>query len=142
MIASKAEVKNLAFNNNFDIEAVKDNVITLVELEQVKPLLGLDLYNLVVSSPSSYIDLLELLKPFIAYNVKYYINDGNHRKVGNKGVQIATGGNEQPTEVEKAKRDALSFANKYKSQINKHLKDNNLTVLISDDSIINNIIIL
>ena len=54
MIASKAEIKALAFSNTFDINAVKDNVIQIVEWEQVMTVLGTDLYDNVVANPGSY----------------------------------------------------------------------------------------
>ena len=122
MIANKQEIKNLVFSRNFDINNVKDNVINLVELERVKPLLGSELFLKVKTDPSSYADLLELVKPFIAYMLKYYIQTSNHIRTSNKGAQTAQGSNEQIADVELAKREALTFANKYKEQINIFLK--------------------
>ena len=46
MIAYKAEIKSLAFCNNFDINGVNYNLINVVEWEQVLTLLGSDLYDL------------------------------------------------------------------------------------------------
>ena len=40
MIATKTEIKTLAFNANFYINCVKDNVIQIVEWEQVMSFLG------------------------------------------------------------------------------------------------------
>ena len=142
MIASKLEIRSLAFSRNFDIDAVKDNVILLVELEQVKPLLGSLLYADVVANPSSHTELIALLKPFIAYNLKYYIEKGNHVKTGNKGAQTAQGTNETQANVEDAKREALTFANKYRSQIVSYLRENNLYFHIERNDIINGIIIM
>ncbi len=146
MIASKAEIKSLAFGNNFDIAAIKDNVIMLVEYEQVLTLLGADLYDAIVANPSSYTTLLtNFLKPYIAWNVKVYISQGNHLKTGNKGAQIATGANEVAGDVELAKREAMTWARKYKTQIIKYLDDNNVALwegYEENDSIINKIIIL
>ena len=146
MIASKAEIKSLAFGNNFDVAAIKDNVIMLVEYEQVLTLLGADLYDDIVATPLSYTTLLSnFLKPYIAWNVKVYISQGNHLKTGNKGAQIATGGNEVAGDVELAKREAMTWARKYKAQIIKYLDDNNVALwegYEENDSIINKIIIL
>jgi hypothetical protein len=61
MIASKAEIKALAFSNNFDINAVKDNVIQIVEWEQVMTVLGTDFYDDVVANPGNYTTLLKRL---------------------------------------------------------------------------------
>jgi len=107
MIASKTEIKAQAFSNNFDIEAVKDNLIQVVEWEQVLPLLGTSLYDDVVASPSSYTTLLsDYLKPFIDNGVKAYVSKPNHIKTGNKGAQTAQGSNEQIASIQKAKREA------------------------------------
>lgn len=142
MIASKEEIKSLAFSRNFDINSIKDNVIELIELEQIKELLGDTLYSEVKSTPSSYCELLELLKPTIAYYLKYYILKNNHVKTGNKGTQIATGGNESQGDVEMAKREALTFATKYRKQVLIYIKENNLEITHKDDDSLNGIIII
>ena len=143
MIASKTEIRNLAFSKNFDINAVKDNVIELLELEQVKPILGDTLYLKVRTLPDDYCDLLELLKPMIAYYLKYYISKGNHAKTGNKGVQIASGSNETQSTAEDGKRESLTFAERYKKQVVKYLDDNDLLEGNQEsEGIFNGIIIL
>ena len=142
MIASKEEIRNLAFTKNFDINAVKDNILELVELEQVKPLLGNTLFVSVKILPANYCDLLALLKPMIAYYLKYYISQGNHTKTGNKGVQIANGSNETPSTAEVGKREALTFAERYKNQVLIYMKDNSLVKPTDEDNIFNGIIIL
>ena len=113
MIASKAEIKALAFSNTFDINAVKDNVIQIV-------------------------------KPYIAYNVKAYISKPNHIKTGNKGAQTAQGSNEVIANVEEAKRQAMAMATRYKTQMIAYL-DRTKPLLWKgeqdSDGIINKIII-
>ena len=145
MIASKTEIKALAFSNNFDIEAVKDNLIQVVEWEQVLPLLGTSLYDDVVANPASYTTLLsDYLKPFIAYGVKAYVSKPNHIKTGNKGAQTAQGSNEVIANVEEAKRQAMAMATRYKTQMIAYL-DRTKPVLWKgeqdSDGIINKIII-
>ena len=142
MIASKNEIRNLAFSKNFDINSIKVNVFELVELEQVKTLLGVTLFDNVKSTPTSYCDLLDLLKPMIAYYLKYYITQGNHNKTGNKGVQVANGSNEDAGSAEVAKREALTFAERYKKQVLTYLKDNNLVMPNDVTDIFNGLIIL
>jgi hypothetical protein len=123
MIATKADIKALAFGNNFDINAVKDNVITLVEWEQVLPILGSDLFDDVVANPNNYTTLVsDYLKPYIAWSLKYYIIKGNAIKTGNKGSMTANGSNEQPADSEADKRNASAFAQSYKRQLIKELK--------------------
>ena len=145
MIASKSEIKALAFSNTFDINAVKDNVIQIVEWEQVMTVLGTDLYDDVVANPGSYATLLsDYLKPYIAYNLKAYISKPNHIKTGNKGAQTAQGSNEVIANVEEAKRQAMSMATRYKNQMIAYL-DRTKPVLWKgeqdSDGIINKIII-
>jgi len=146
MIASKAEIKALAFSNTFDINAVKDNLIQLVEWEQVLSLFGADFYDDVVANPASYTTLIDTyLKPYIAYNVKAYLSKANHIKTGNKGAQTAQGSNEQIANVEFAKREAMNMATKYKRQMITYL-DNTKPALWKgesrDNQIINKIIIM
>ena len=146
MIASKAEIKALAFSNNFDINAVKDNVIQIVEWEQVMTVLGTDFYDDVVANPANYTTLLsDYLKPYIAYNLLAYISKPNHIKTGNKGAQTAQGSNEQIANVEEAKRQAMAMATRYKSQMIAYL-DKTKPVLwmgeTSNDGITNKIIII
>lgn len=124
MIASKSEIKSLAFGNNFDINAIKDSLINLVELQQLKPLLGSTLFKDLQNNPANYGDLLGIVKPFLAYYIKVYVNDPNHYKTGNKGSQTANGSNETQADPEKTKRSALKIAEGYKNEINIWLKSN------------------
>ena len=146
MIASKSEIKALAFSNTFDINAVKDNLIQLVEWEQVLSLFGADFYDDVVANPASYTTLLsDYLKPYIAYNVKAYLSKPNHIKTGNKGAQTAQGSNEQIANVEFAKREAMNMATKYKRQMIDYLDRTKPTLWKGEsktDQIINKIIIM
>lgn len=146
MIVSKADIKALAFSNTFDIAAIKDNVIQIVEWEQVLSLFGSDMYDDVVANPGSYTALIDTyLKPYIAYNVKAYISKPNHIKTGNKGAQTAQGSNEQIADVEQAKREAMAMATRYKKQMVKYLDDTKPTLwdgAPSSDGIINKIIII
>jgi hypothetical protein len=143
MIASKAEIKSLAFGNNFDINGVKDNLIQVVEWEQVLTLLGTTLYDDVVTTPASYTTLLTYLKPFIAYQVKAYLSTSNHVKVGNKGSQVASGSNETADNPETSKREALSMAKHFEAQIVKWMKENGYEPKRKEaDNVINKIIIL
>lgn len=146
MIASKAEIKALAFSNTFDINAVKDNLIQLVEWEQVLSLFGADFYDDVVANPGSYTTLLsDYLKPYIAYNVKAYLSKPNHIKTGNKGAQTAQGSNEQIANVEFAKREAMNMATKYKRQMIDYLDRTKPALWKGEsktDQIINKIIIM
>lgn len=146
MIASKAEIKALAFSNTFDINAVKDNLIQLVEWEQVLSLFGADFYDDVVANPASYTTLLsDYLKPYIAYNVKAYLSKPNHIKTGNKGAQTAQGSNEQIANVEFAKREAMNMATKYKRQMIDYLDRTKPALWKGEsktDQIINKIIIM
>lgn len=146
MIASKAEIKALVFSNNFDVNAIKDNLIQVVEWEQVLPLFGTDLYDDVVANPASYATLLsDYLKPYIAYNVKAYISKPNHIKTGNKGAQTATGSNEVIANVEESKRQAMRMASRYKQQMISYLDKAKPALWKGepkDDQIINKIIII
>ena len=146
MIASKAEIKALAFSNTFDMNAVKDNLIQLVEWEQVLSLFGADFYDDVVANPASYTTLIgTYLKPYIAYNVKAYLSKANHIKTGNKGAQTAQGSNEQIANVEFAKREAMNMATKYKQQMIAYLDKTKPALWKGepkDDQIINKIIIM
>ena len=146
MIASKAEIKALAFSNTFDINAVKDNLIQLVEWEQVLSLFGADFYDDVVANPASYTTLIDTyLKPYIAYNVKAYLSKPNHIKTGNKGAQTAQGSNEQIANVEFAKREAMNMATKYKRQMIDYLDRTKPALWKGEsktDQIINKIIIM
>lgn len=146
MIASKAEIKTLAFSNTFDINAVKDNLIQIVEWEQVMTILGTDFYDDVVANPSSHTTLISTyLKPFIAYSVKAYISKPNHIKTGNKGAQTAQGSNEVIANVEQAKRQAMEMATRYKQQMIDHLDKTKPTLWKGEpnyDGIINKIIII
>tara|TARA_Y100000385_G_C12999821_1_gene596644 strand:+ start:716 stop:1156 length:441 start_codon:yes stop_codon:yes gene_type:complete len=146
MIASKTEIKALAFSNNFDIEAVKDNLIQVVEWEQVLPLLGTSLYDDVVANPSSYTTLLsDYLKPFIAYGVKAYVSKPNHIKTGNKGAQTAQGSNEQIASIQMAKREASKMVDSYKKLMVKYLDDSSIALWEGEptnNGIINKIIII
>ncbi len=146
MIASKTEIKALAFSNNFDIEAVKDNLIQVVEWEQVLPLLGTSLYDDVVANPASYTTLLsDYLKPFIAYGVKAYVSKPNHIKTGNKGAQTAQGSNEQIASIQMAKREASKMVDSYKKLMVKYLDDSSIALWEGEPTnkgIINKIIII
>ena len=146
MIVSKAEIKTLVLNNNFDVNAIKDNLIQAVEWEQVLPLFGVDLYDDVVANPASYTTLLSTyLKPYIAYNVKAYISKPNHIKTGNKGAQTASGSNEVIANVEESKRQAMQMATRYRKQMVNYLDKTKPALWNGEpdyDGIINKIIII
>ena len=137
MIASKSEIKALAFGNNFDINGVKDNLIDAVEWQEVLPLLGQDLYDDVSNGTITDAALIDVLKPYIAYNVKLYLSKSNHVKTGNKGAQIAQGTYEQIADVEEAKREAMSMANLFKIQIKKWLVANGYATNCTHSDLVN-----
>jgi hypothetical protein len=121
---TKAEIKTLAFGTNFDIAQIKDNVIYLVKVNTLLPILGTNLYDDVESTPANYTDLLDLIKPFLAWEVRKYVSHTITYKLGNKGAMIAQGVNEQPTEVINVKREAEKLSADYKKLITQWLETN------------------
>lgn len=145
MIATKTEIKTLAFNANFDINSVKDNVIQIVEWEQVMSFLGTELYDDLVSTPASYTELLTFIKPLIAHAVRAQIIMGVHVKTGNKGAQTANGSNETIADPNQVKREAMQLVESYRKQAIKWLNENKPALWkgeVEYPNIINKIIVM
>lgn len=141
---TKAEIKTLVFSNNFDINSIKDNMIVAVQLNNLLPILGSDLYDDVEANPSNYTDLLGLIKPFLAWEIRKAISHTVTHKLGNKGAMKAQGVNEQPDDVIQVKREAEHFANTYKRLVEEYLEKNkpSLWEKPTQSDIFNKIIIL
>lgn len=123
MIATKNEIKSLAYGNNFDINSIKDNEIEAIELTSLLPLVGKEIYDDIVANPTNYASIIGDVKTFIAYSVKYAHADDNHYKDGNKGTQVANGTYENAANPEKTKRNASFQINVFRNKILKWLKE-------------------
>ena len=122
---TKQEIKDLVYGANFDLALIKDSLIELVKLTNLKPLLGDDLYKDIVDNPSDYTPLLDsYIKPYLAYLVKARLAVSKNLKSGNKGAMRAGGSNEingGNDGEEKEKRTAASIADDFKTLIIKEL---------------------
>lgn len=86
------EVINATFTHqNTDVSFIKDNFITIAELEYIKPKLGEDLYNFIAagSLSSKYSTLYTTyIKPAMCYYVKYLALPDLHVNTASAGLMI------------------------------------------------------
>ena len=78
------------------------------------PVLGEDFYDLVVATPASYSDLVDKIKPPLAYFVKYYVLPILKIETGTVGMAQITGQNRNaPTDQDQDDQlgNALDNAN-------------------------------
>lgn len=112
---TKVEIKALVFSNNFDINAIKDNVIFAIETTVLLPILGSDLFDDIEANPQNYVTLLSYIKPMLAWEIRKATSHTVTYKLGNKGAMEANGVNESPTDVIEVKREAEKFASTFRN---------------------------
>lgn len=141
---TKAEIKELVFGNNFDVNQIKDNVITAIKFNNLLPILGSELFDDVEANPNDYTDLLELIKPFLAWEIRKAISHTVTHKLGNKGAMVAQGVNESPEDVINVKREADHFATTYNKLLMNYLEKNKPSLWVQPEAsdIFNKIIIM
>ena len=89
------------------------------------PLLGEDFYDAVIASPSTYTDLIEYIKPVLAYFVKLHVLPTLWMEVGSVGIAHIQGRNrEQVNDYEAVKQATIDTAKMYALRLAKYLDDN------------------
>jgi hypothetical protein len=126
-LLTKDEIVAISFKRKIDLVKIPDRLAESVQSTHIKPVLGADLYDKVIATPSSYSALIDYLKPVIAYFVKYYILPEIWIDISTTGVNKIQGNNRTIADSEEfgtARQDALDMANKFMSDLTDYLNDN------------------
>lgn len=91
-----SEVISQAFNRSIEDGKILDNDITAAEWKYIKPILTDDLWDDAKANPSSYVDLIEKIKPCLSYYIKYEIMPELSMTISDRGSFIQTAGDSQP----------------------------------------------
>jgi len=123
MLITAQECIDLAFTNkNVNLALLKNNFIEIAQEDHIRPVLGIKFYDeLITQSPFTADNqkVIDLLKPALAFYVKYEALPDLIIQLGNKGARIPTDefsiavSNEQRSEfLRKIKSHGDSLANK------------------------------
>ena len=127
-LMTKDEVISLAFQRPITTTKIQDGLIQSVQILHIRPVLGLDLYTLVIAAPTTtYAALVAMLKPALANFVKFYILPEIYNDISNSGINKIPGINRAPGAVEdlgSARQIALDQANLNMNLVSDFLKAN------------------
>jgi len=127
-LISPSEVKNKAINaKNFDVNLILDSYILAAELDDIKPILGDDLYDDIIANQSNYTTLLVYIKNALAFYVLIKALPFIYTHIVNRGVVVNYGDGEQVVTGEE-KSDILTalkrMAEAYLNELLRYLEDN------------------
>ena len=126
-IMTPAEVISAAFDRAVEENKVPANVIAAAQVKHVKPILGEDFYEAVVADLSTYAALATIIKPMLAYFVKFWVLPKIHVETGSVGMAIIQGQNRQPAtknDAETLREDALQMARMHGEILRRYLEVN------------------
>jgi hypothetical protein len=126
-LITKAEIVTLAFSRDISTIRMPENIIHAVEIKHIKPVLGEDFYNAVITTVASYAALIVYLKPVIAFFVKFYILPEIYNDISNTGVNRLQGNNRASSSLDdlgSARQNCLDSANMYVEALTTYLNDN------------------
>lgn len=146
-LITKTEVKELAFEDkNFKESKILDNTITAAEENYIRPVLGLEFYEELraqtggASITSDNQEVLDLLKPALAYFVKYEALPQIALPASNKGLNYALGEYSNPAapnQIQQLRttilRQAEALRNIAIRHIRKEQKENNKYPLYKEE---------
>jgi len=126
-LLTKDEVITYAFTRKVDTVKIPDEILEVAQFRHLKPILGEDLYDLVVADPSSYSELVDYIKPFLAYHIKFYVLPIIWADISTTGVNQITGNNRvtgTKDTLETARASALETAQLHADSLTEYLDDN------------------
>jgi len=121
------EIIGQAFSRDVSTEKIKSNIIEAVQLRHILPIVGEDFYDAIVAAPSSYTAIVDLIKPALAYFVKYYVLPEIYVEVSTTGVNVLTGQNRSRAsegELNDLRNTTLDMAFASIRRLSKYLDDN------------------
>ncbi len=127
LLITGAEVISNAFDRDVDTDKVPDNMIQGAQQRHIMPVLGEDFYDLVTATPASYTALVAVIKPTLAYFVKYYAIPGIRIEIGTVGMAQIRGTNRNAPsdkDIDMQRNAALDEANQLMDVLLKYLDDN------------------
>ena len=129
-LLTRDDIVTLAFNREIQAEKIKTEMIDAVQERHIMPVLGETFYDLVVAAPTSYTAVVNLIKPIVAYFVKYYIIPQIFVELSTTGANVLTGQNRSRAsegEVNELRNAALDAAAMHLRRLSKYLDDNSET---------------
>ena len=126
-LLTQAEIIGNAFTRDMETTKIKDEMIDAVQQRHIMPIVGEDFYDLIVTTPASYTAIVDLIKPIVAYFVKFYILPELHAEISTTGVNIITGQNRAAVsdgKLGELRNLALDTAQMHVKRLSKHLDDN------------------
>lgn len=126
-LLTQAEIITLAFTRDIETDKIKDGMILAVQQRHIMPIVGEDFFDLIVATPTSYSAVVDLIKPIVAYFVKFYVLPEIHAEISTTGVNIITGQNRATVtdgKVKELQNLALDTAGMHIRRLSKHLDDN------------------
>jgi hypothetical protein len=126
-LITKADVLEIAFIKNINDARIADGMINMVQVKHLKPILSKKLYDDVVNNPTNYSALITLIKPILAYFVKYYLLPGIYNDISNTGINKVPGNNRTPGTIDdlgSVRQDCLDVAQMSQAALTDYLNDN------------------
>ena len=121
------KIISYAFTRDIQTDKIKNEIIEAVQERHILPILGEDFYDAIVAAPTSYSAVVDLIKPIVAFFVKYYVLPEIFAEISTTGVNILTGQNRSRAsegEVNELRNTALEMAAMHIRRLTKYLDDN------------------
>lgn len=115
---------------NFDDSLIKDAYIESAQWDYIRPLLGEDLYDAVLATPTDYSTLIDYIKDCLAFYALAKAMPFIHYAITSQGVQLNfTDYTRTATNEDKQKlvEGVLDIADDYREKLEDYLSDNTST---------------
>lgn len=127
-LITAAEVATECVNDiHFDSSYIKDSYILAAQLEYIKPYLGDDFYDDLVTNPDDYSDLTSYLYPALKWFAYYNALPFIQMRITNQGAVNYNSDNANVIPYKQFadfKQNALDLANSYLKECTRYLDDN------------------
>ena len=126
-LLTKEEIIQIAFPRRIDTKRISDAMITMVQEQHIRDLLGDDFYEAILDAPSSYATVVNYLKNVISYFVKFYILPDVFLEIADTGIVQIVGQNRQVVDrnmLEFLRQETLTMARRHTKILEKYLYDN------------------
>lgn len=129
-LMTKSEVIDIAFERKIEANKFNTHIIEMVQEKHILPVLGEDFYDAIIDAPASYTAVIDLIKPALAYFVKYYLLASLYSEIGTLGIAKITGTNritDDRANYEALRQSTLELAKMATQRLAKYLDDNSDT---------------
>jgi len=126
-LVTKNEIINAVFTRQVSESRIPTDYLEVIESKYIFPVLGKDLYNAVIASPTTYSALLNYVKPVIYWFAKYLLLPELRYEVSDLGTNQLNINNSTPLSDEAfalVRNQALIIAEEKQRMLNRYLEDN------------------